>query len=366
MPFEQGTLTFRICRLPEPLPADCLERFAAHAAPDLEQVLNEPVWGWVSGRHLLERRIDDQTCKLGGYYHLCLRQAERKIPASLLRAECRLIELTRMAEIGSDHLNRKEKKSIKEEVQERLLPTMPPQISGSYIAIDPSEGYLYTSATSPRQLDLVLGYFNKAIGFEPIPLAPENIASDLFEIDPDGLPLANISPDLSDSGDSGTLGENFLTWLWFYQEKNNGVLPPSKLGDFSFMLDGPLVLVAEGGGAFESNIRKGTPTVSAEAKAALLVGKKLRRAKLIFARHKGEEWALTFDVNEFIFKGLKLPDGDAMDRFAIFEERMTNLYIVQNVIFALFQRFLKELSDPAKASEYQLAAKKWIKEREAR
>jgi hypothetical protein len=39
---------------------------------------------------------------------------------------------------------------------------------------------------------------------------------------------------------------------------------------------------------------------------------------------------------------------------------------VQNVFFALFQRFLKELSDPQKAAEYQAAAKKWIKEREAR
>ncbi|MFA6931483.1 MAG: recombination-associated protein RdgC [Lentisphaeria bacterium] len=366
MPFEQGNITFRICRLPEPLPPDCLERFAAQAALSLGQVLDEPVWGWVSGRHLLESRIDEETSKLGSYYHLCLRQAERKIPTSLLSAECRLIELTRMAETGNDRLNRKEKKSIKEEVKERLLPTMPPQISGTYIAIDPSEGMLYTSATSPRQMDLMLGYFNKAIGFEPIPLTPENIAADLLDIDPAGIPLCNLSPELSDAADSGTLGENFLTWLWFYQEKTQGVLPPSKLGEFSFLLDGPLVLVAEGGGALESNIRKGTPTVSAEAKAALLVGKKLRRAKLIFARNKGEEWSLTFDANDFIIKGLKLPDGEAMDRIGIFEERMTNLYIMQSVFFALFQRYLKELSDPQKATDYQTAAKKWIQEREGR
>lgn len=366
MPFDQGTISFRICKLPEALPEDCLERFNEHAALPLTQLLDEAQWGWVSGRHLLENRIDEETCKLSSYYHLCLRQAERKIPTSLLNAECRMVELSRMAETDTEFLNRKEKKQIKEEIKENLLPTMPPQISGSYIAIDPIEGIMYTSATSPKQLDLVLAYFSKAMGFEPLPMTAETIALDLFDVNPEDVNLCNISPELSDAESSGSLGENFLTWLWFYQEKVQGVLPSSKLGDFSFMLDGPLVMVSENAGALESNIRKGTPTVSAEAKAALMVGKKLRQAKLIFARNKGEEWSFTFDSNDFIFKGMKIPEGDAMEKHSIFEERMTNLYIIQSVIFALFQRYLKELSDPQKAAEYQEEAKQWITERVAR
>jgi hypothetical protein len=366
MAFDQGNMSFRMCRLPQPLPADILERFAAQAAGSLEQVRDEPVWGWVSGRHLLENRIDDQTVKLGGYYHLCLRQAERKIPASLLNAECRMVELVRMTELSTDHLNRKEKKKIKEEVRARLLPTMPPQISGLYIAIDPVENMLFTSATSARQLDLLLGNFHQVMGFEPIPLTPEATATELFDIQPEDIPALNISPELPDAAGGGSLGENFLTWLWFFQEERGGVLPPTKLGEFSLLLDGPLQFVAEGGGALQSNVSKGMPTISAEAKAALLVGKKLRRAKLVIARGKGEEWSVTVDANEFVFKSLRLPEGEAMDPISVFEERMTNLYVFQSVFFALFQRFLKELSDPEKAADYQRKAKQWVSEREGR
>jgi len=362
MPFDQGTMTFRACSLPKALPEDALERFAAAAAGPLDSITDEPQWGWVSGRHLLERRIDEQTCMLGGYLHLTLRKAERKIPAALLKAECRLAELAAMAANESDRIGRKERKTIKEEITERLLPQMPPQLSGVPFAIDTSDNMLYVGATSQSVLDTFLGLFCKVIGYEPVPLTPDIVAADIYETNPDALPKLNFSPELSDTQAAGTLGQNFLTWLWFFQEERGGVLPQTKLGEFSLMVDGPLVFVAEGPGAYESSIRKGTPTISAEAKAALTVGKKLSKAKLILARARGEEWAVTLDADEFIFRGLKLPEGEAMDPGSVFEERMTNLYIFKTVFLALFQRFLMEIKDPAKLDAFHKKAKLWVKE----
>jgi hypothetical protein len=368
MSFDQGNISFRICRLPEAMPADTIARFAEHAAGPLDRVKDEPQWGWVSPRHLLDSHISDETIYNAGFYHLCLRQAERKIPASLLSAECRMIELARMAEKGHERLGNKERKTIKEEVQQRLLPTMPPQISGIYFAIDCTEKLLYTSATSTNQLDLFLAFFKKTIGFEPIPYTPEIVTAERFGLDPGSIPALGISPDpdYADGRPNGSLGENFLTWLWFFQEERGGVLPATKIGEFSLMIEGPLVLVSDedGAGAVESVIRKGLPTQSAEAKAALTVGKKLKRAKLILARNPGEEWAVTVDA-DFIFRGLKMPDGEAMDRESIFEERMTNLFIFQTVFFNLYKRFLDEMSDSKKASDYQESAKKWIANRRA-
>jgi hypothetical protein len=367
MPFDQGTITCRICRLPEPMPEDAIERFAAFAALPLERVTDEPSWGWVSPRHLLDDVIDESTVKIGAFYHLCLRQAERKIPASLLTAECRMVELARMAESGSEKLGSRARRSIKTEVQQRLLPQMPPQLSGVYFAIDTIENMLYTSATSPRQLEIFLAYFSKTVGFEPIPLTPDMLAAELFELDPAAVPALNISPDPNHSQmeGAGTLGANFLTWLWFFQEERHGNLPPTKLGDFGLLIDGPMVFVAEGPGAFESTIRKGAPTLSAEAKASLTVGKKLKRAKLVLARGE-EEWALTLDADEFILRGLKLPDSEALDKASLFEDRMNNLILLQNVLFALFQRFLKEMTDTAKANDYQAKAREWIKNLDGR
>jgi hypothetical protein len=243
---------------------------------------------------------------------------------------------------------------------------MPPQLSGTYFTIDPNDGLLYVTATSQKQLDMFLGLFCKTIGFEPVPLLPEIAAAELFDTDPEAVPPINISPELPDGETAGSLGQNFLTWLWCFLEERNGVLPQSKLGEFSMMIDGPLALVAEGPGAFESVIRKGSPTVSAEAKAALTVGKKLRQCKLILARGRGEEWAVTLDADEFVFRGLKLPEGEAMDPGSIFEERMTNLYVFQKVFFALFQRFLTEMADSGKRDAFQKMAKKWVADRAGR
>jgi hypothetical protein len=275
-------------------------------------------------------------------------------------------ELAQMAADKAERLNRKQRKTIKEEVTARLLPQMPPQLTGIYFTVDPAENMLYTTATSQKQLDMFLGLFCKVVGFEPVPLVPEIAATDLFEFNPDVVPQLNVSPELPDSTACGTLGQNFLTWLWFFLEEREGNLPATKLGEFGMRLDGPLVLVAEGPGAYESVIRKGAPTVSAEAKAALTVGKKLKRAKLILARAKGEEWSVTVDADEFVFRSMKLPDGEAMDPGSIFEERMTSLYVFRMVFFALFQRFLKELSDAAGVTAFQEKAKQFVRDMDGR
>lgn len=368
MPFDQGNMTFRICRLPEAMPEDTIERFASAVAQSLDDVTDEPEWGWVSPRHLLDTKITEDTVKVAGFYHLCLRQAVRKIPASLMNAECKIQELGRLAASGAERLGRKERKAIKEEAKQKLLPSMPPQISGTYFVIDNNEKLLFTTAVSQNAFNVFAGLFAKSIGFEPVPLTPDFAASNLYHIDPASIPAFCISPamDLPDGDGNGALGENFLTWLWFYQEARGGMLPPSKLGEFALMIDGPLTFVAEGAGAYESIVRKGSPTISAEAKAALMVGKKLKSAKLVIARDKNQEWSCMLDANEFTFRGLKLPEGDAMDPITIFEERMTNLFIFHSVFFGLYEKFLKEMGTPDKASEYKAKAREWVKHKEER
>lgn len=367
MGFERGNLTFRICALPQPLPEDALARFAESAAGPLENVKDEPVWGWVSGRFLLDTAINADTCKCGPFIHICLRQAERKIPGSLLNAECRLAELAQMAAQKADRLSRKQLKEIKAEVREKLLPNMPPSLSGVYCVFDPVSNLMYTTACSTRQLDILGGFLVKALGFEPIPLTPDALALTWYETDPAGIPAVNISPELrDDDGATGQLGENFLTWLWYFMEEHNGQIPPTKLGDFGLLIDGPLTFVAEGCGAFESSLRKGTPTNSAEARAAMMVGKKLRSARLVLARGKGEEWSCTLDAGQFTFKGLKLPEGDSMEMEDIFNERMANLDIFRQVIFELFHLYLTVAANPAKREEYQRQAKEWVKNHEQR
>lgn len=365
MPFDRGTITCRVCLLPKELPANVVQRFADRSAGSLESVKDEPQWGWVSGRHLLDTRIDEETAFLGGHLHLCLRQAQRKIPASLLRAECRMAELALAAE-QKGSINRKERRRIKDETIQRLLPQMPPQIAGTYFTIDIAAKRLYVGAASDRQLDTFLSYFQDTVGFEPVPLSPDWAAKLLAEVDPESVPPLNFSPELADANAAGTLGQNFLTWLWFLQEESGGALPKSQLGEFQFMIDGPLVFVADGPGALESSLRKGAPTISAEAKAALTVGKKLKRAKLVVVRSRTETWSASIDADSFLLRGLRLPEGEALEDHSAFEERITYLHVFQTLFYALFERFLKETGAPAKLAALQKRAKEWVRERQAK
>lgn len=365
MPFDHGTVTCRVCLLPKALPEDVLKRFEAKAAGSLDGVKDEVQVGWVSGRHLLERRIDDETAILGGHLHICLRQAQRKIPAALLRAECRMAELAYQAENKTPVVNRKERKRIKEEVTQNLLPKMPPQLSGTFFTVDASAKRLYLGATSDKQLENFLAFFSQTTGVEPVPLGPELAARELFEVNPDAAPPLNFSPELPDGNAGGTVGQNFLTWLWFLQEETGGTLPKTQLGEFSFAVDGPLTFIAEGegAGAQESTLRKGLPTLSAEAKAALTVGKKLKRAKISLARAKTEIWSVTVDADTFVLRGMKLPEGEALEAGAAFEERVTSLHIFQALFYALYERYLKEVRDTQKFGALQKRAKQWVHER---
>ena len=365
MPFDRGSFSCRVCHLDRPLPKDALERFAAKAAGGLDAVREEPQLGWVSGRHLLETRIDEETAITGGHLHLCLRQAVRKIPPALLRAECRLVELAAQKEAGTSSVNRKERKRIREEVTTRMLPQMPPQLGGTPFVVEAATSRLYLGATSDRQLDAFLGLFSDTLGFDPVPLTAEIAARDLFQVDPDSLPRLLFAPDRPQNAgaEQSPLGRDFLTWLWFLREETGGNLPKSAHGEFAFELDGPLVFAGDGPDAQELVIRKGAPTSSAEAQAALLAGKKLKRAKLTIARARTEVWSVTVDADKFIFRGLRLPDGEALEEHAAFAERIISLHLFQALFYALFERYLGEVRERRKAEALEHKLQDWVRGR---
>jgi hypothetical protein len=148
-------------------------------------------------------------------------------------------------------------------------------------------------------------------------------------------------------------GRDFLTWLWYYSEEKGGKLGTREFGDFEIMIEGPLTfaLSDEAEGSGETVVRKGNPLRSAEGKAALDVGKKLKKSKFTLARGK-EVWAGTIDADLFTFSGLNLPEGEKLDDLgSIFAERINHLHIFSNVI----QEYFKVFATSARSD-------KWAKE----
>ena len=102
------------------------------------------------------------------------------------------------------------------------------------------------------------------------------------------------------------LGEEFLTWLWFRIEEDGGDFEIDRR-HIAVSLDDYLAFAPRSDEDTEQTLRKGLPSRSAEARTALANGCRLRKAKLIVA--EGErQWALTVDGPSMALSSIKLPE----------------------------------------------------------
>lgn len=366
MAFEHGAVSFRAFRLARELPDDAIRRLAAHAAPPLESITAEETAGWVSGRHLLDRTINEDTAYYAGILRVALRLGQRKIPPSLLQAECRMEELARMAASNRPFLNRTERSEIRKEVAERLLPGMPPQLKAIPLVHRPGDSVLYAGALSVAQSDLLASRFLQTFGFHLVPLTPGAAALARQKIVVEDLKPASFSPDVPDEAMTTQAGREFLTWLWYVGEAEGGTLQVEGQGEVAILIEGPLTFVHEGNGAHETVLRRGEPVNSAEAKTCLLSGKKLRQAKLTLAV-KDEIWKAGVDADEFVFRSLMLPEPEpGLDPTSRFLDRLTLLDRFRDIVYGLYDEYLARRRSPARWQEVKKGLREWVKGRTSR
>lgn len=366
MAFESGSLSFRVFVLPKKLPENVIDRFAEHAVPPLHFTLTENTHqGWVTGRHLLDRNINEDSAMVAGCVRLTLMKAERTIPPALLRAECRMEELADMQARGVTYLRRDERSAIKKQVTERLLPDMPPVLTGIDWTALPDSQYLYATAMTDKQLDAFSLHFRNAIGIHPEPLTPETLAVMIAGKDCRDLAPVSFSPEMDDHAAELRIGRDFLTWLWFFAEACGGLIETDE-GAATILVEGPLTFAFEGEGAHETVLRKGQPTISAEAKTALMAGKKLKSAKVTIALNE-QEWKLTLDADSFALRSVSLPKGEEvigpeekfLDRFHAIERLRTTLT-------AFYKRFLAERTDEKEWLAIHKTIHQWVQDRRTR
>jgi recombination associated protein RdgC len=365
MSFDRKRFPLTIFRLPAALPEDALERFAARASIKIDEVKAEPATGWVSGRHLLELRIDEETAIRAGRISVQLRTAQRKVPRALLLAECRMLELEYMQENRTDFVPRKVRREIRDNIEQARLQQMPPQVSAIPVLIDPVPRLLHAATTSAKGADLVVTWIHDTLGLIPIQLDPADLVPRLGKIDLEDLPPISFTPGAKAKENVSLPGRDFLTWLWFFSEEDGGKIKVKDHGEFAVAIDGPLTfaLAEEAAGAAETSVRKGAPLRSAEAKAALTVGKKLRKARLLLSR--GEEaWTMNVDADRFAFGGFAPPEGEQLDPASAFEEKALAMQAFAIYLEAAFQLFLERIAGPRRDAE-QKRIRAWSEARDS-
>ena len=366
MAFDSGTMTFRVFEVQGDIGENSIEGFAGCVVPPIDTLLADPITGWVGPRHLLDREITEETVLFGNYLHLGTVKAERKVPPSLLRAECKMQEIALMKERNVKFLSKKERSSIRQAVQEALLPTMPPTLTGTPCVVRLTDSVCLAQAMTEKRHDALLAEFKKATGCTLEQWTPELAAARLCGVEAETLMPACFAPDSSeDVKTSPGLGTEFLTWLWYTSDSHSGVMPTTGRGEYVLALEGPLVFIVEGDGARTANLRDGNPLESAEAKTALFAGKKLRSAKLNLAQDD-KLWECTLDAMDFSFRSLKLPKGNGATPEEIFQDRMEFLQEFLGVFWDLFSVFLKLRTDDKAWLEEQKSVQDWVAARAAK
>jgi len=363
MSFENKSFPLTVFYLPNPLPDDALALFEGKIAGKLDDVRDELAVGWVSGRHLLELCIDESTAYVGSNLYLNLRLAQRKMPRVLLKAECRMLELQYLQENQTDYVPAKVRREFREDIQSRRLGQIPPSVVGIPMLIDASANMLYLGTASMRNRDHFLSNFYDTVKLELRQQDSAELMFRLFQQDEGDLPPVNFSAENQETG--GIPGRDFLTWLWYFSEMRGGKVKMENYGDFELMVDGPLTFATydEGHGATEIAVKKGNPLCSAEAKAALTVGKKLRKAKIVMVR--GEDaWTTMFDADQFNFSSFTPPKGEQIEPLAVLEERLNYLHIFQSAFQEYFRTFVNVLKSPDWEKE-QNQIQNWAAERDS-
>lgn len=367
MPFDHGSVTFTMFDLRAEMPEDAIELFAARKAGTLDSVSTEPgaepQIGWVTGRHLLDTQIDEGSAYRGAFVSLALRRAVRKLPSALLAAICKREEFAYMQANQSDYVPSKVKKSIKEDAIAKHIGKMPPALSAIPLVIDPKEKILYLGAASNAQIDLFIENFYQTAKVEPLQLTPSSMLAKFFETTESSFPSIAFAG--SSAEDAPVTGRDFLTWLW-YQSETGGTINCAPYGEFGVLVEGPLTFAfaAEANGAEETVVKKGDcPLRSAEAKAALSVGKKLKKAKLSLTCGNNV-WSGTFDADKFAFNSLKLPEGESSSPDERFIERMEFLYTFKCAIEGFFRKFAETML-AMDYPETEKTLRKWAQERDA-
>lgn len=109
-----------------------------------------------------------------GGFLICYQKEEKKVPSALLKKEMKT-KVEKLEQSLGRKLKKAEKDQIKDEVNNALLPNMPPKITQSYVWIDVKNEMISVDSGSFKKAEEALSFLRTTLGTLPcIPLESEN------------------------------------------------------------------------------------------------------------------------------------------------------------------------------------------------
>ena len=167
----------------------------------------------------------------------------------------------------------------------------------------------------------------------------------------------------SATGDSKDfLGQEFLTWLWYYGEKNQWTIPLANNEELSYGLEDLLVMSPEEKEDCSQRLKGTYPVGCPEAHAALEEGKKVSVTRMLLCC-KDREWVVTWKADNFTFSTLQLlqpTTNHVQDRFS---ELAIDLEQAVALLDRIYYFFLETRLSPLWQQQEVPAIQEWIQKR---
>ena len=155
------------------------------------------------------------------------------------------------------------------------------------------------------------------------------------------------------------LGAEFATWLWYQSESRRGNIDMGKGKPLQVDFESDLVLTSDYGDATASTLRGDAPTLSPEAAAALVAGKKVKRAK-IRVTQENMVWVLALNALNFDWGSLKIEVPPSLPFEEAVPLRLKALEEFHQTFELLFSRFLDLRLDPDIWEQEEQAIRQWV------
>lgn len=362
MAFASGPASFQRFFVDGSLPGDVTDELMAalnaRAFGRLATLPDDTQLGWIGPGHLFETEILPERIACGRFAHLAVRIDRLKAPTNVVKAYIRVEEETMRQTTGRDLLSRGELRQAREAALRRADEEARAggfrRMNAYPVLLDLSQQTVYLGNLGPSVADKVMDLFQQTFGCGLKPADPECLAERIATAAHNARALESLTPFAlatppagcgeAEMGSPDTslnfLGKEFLSWLWYQIDSDDGPLQVRNGHTVTVMVDRTIRLQCDFKLTGTDVITADSPTSLPEARAALRVGKQPTRLGLILGTPVGE-FRLTLDGPRWAVTGLSVPEEESeADPRAQLEQRFESIADAANVLDAMFELFI--------------------------
>lgn len=348
MSFQNGNVAFRRMHIAGNMGPDVADQLAKRG---MDLTTPKTAFGWASWQSTLIPLADGRDAICAGYLRANLVKCKPAVQARYRRERIKSAMLHAAVDAGVPvkMLSKRDRKEIRNAVDEELFKASTPAIRAIEFAMRPGDNWLLASCMSLAEQDFLVNFFREATGGS-LHAVTLPVWASLKGIQLPDFPEWDFVND-GPSDDGGSMADDFLTWLWAVGQAEGGWLKADGK-PITCALDGPITLHGCDGdkGPRTVMLRAGTPTLGDELMAALRAGKKITSAKLMIEA-QGKAFMGMVD-GTFGFRAVKLPPSVAATEADAFQERVVDMRIWTETIYSMVETFAQTRMDAGKWGEF--------------